>query len=100
MTGRLAEPRFEATIFVGSPSTYNVSPRANVSARSLGRSTKNEPSSPCARPTRPTTTRSLGDGILRAVREPARTVHVRRRHSRVLGAARLQVERPERAGPV
>src|SRR5438552_41030 len=96
MTGRLAEPRFDATIFVGSPSTYNVAPRANVSARALGRSTKNEPSSPCGRPTRPTTTRSGADFKGRAKREPFLAIHLRRRHSRVLGTAWREVERPER----
>src|SRR5260221_9872514 len=96
MTGRLAEPRFDATIFVGSPSTYSVSPRANVSARSLGRSTKNDPSSPCGRPTRPTTTRSAADFKGRTKREPFFAIHLRRPHSDVLGTASREVDRPER----
>src|SRR2546423_5227726 len=57
MTGR---PRacFEPTIRSSSPPTRSLAPSANRAGSSLGSSTKNEPSSPCGRPTRPMTTRS------------------------------------------
>src|SRR5262245_21446954 len=57
----LPPARFDATTCAGSPSTYRVEPRVNRAGSSLGPSTKNEPSRPCGRPTRPTTT---GCGLL------------------------------------
>src|SRR2546429_9886125 len=57
ITGRPPE-RFDATTVAGSPSTRRVAPLANRCASSLACSTKNDPSSPCGLPTRPTLTSS------------------------------------------
>src|SRR5439155_25049350 len=57
ITGRPPE-RFEATTVAASPSTRRIAPFANRSSSSLACSTKNEPSSPCGFPTRPTRTSS------------------------------------------
>ena len=55
----------------GTPSTRSVAPRAKRSAESLPPSTKNEPSTPCGRPTRPTVTSSSLTFLGRRPRSPA-----------------------------
>ena len=59
ITGRPPDPRFDATTSTDSSPTRSRAPRANREGSSLASSTTNDPSSPCGRPTLPTTTRAL-----------------------------------------
>src|SRR5258708_13117845 len=95
MTGRPCAPRFEATIFKGSPFAKTTAPTAKAPSRSLGPSTKNDPSRPCGRPTRPIGTRS--EAMLGELHKHIVPALPRRRSAFVLRPPVLEVERPIRA---
>src|SRR4051812_32729191 len=98
MTGRFCEPCFEDTIFSGSPFAKTTAPTAKAPGRSLGPSTKNDPSRPCGRPTRPIGTSS--EATVGELCEDLVAAVLRRSGAVVVRAAVLEVERPVRTGLV